>query len=768
MSRQAVSWIVAATVLVTVPARAADPDNASAPPQAGGLEEIIVTSQKRTENLKEVPAAVSVINSEILKESHIEGLEDITRAIPGVSFAAGGAPGLDNIEIRGVSSTSGSATVGVYLDEVSITIKNLYNGQVEPKLFDIDRVEVLRGPQGTLYGASSMGGTIRFISKKPNLDDFSVDVASDLSGTKHGDVNFDEQAVMNLPIATGVAALRMGFDVGEDSGYINNYTTSGQLANSGTNSDRWTVFRASGLVQPADDWTITPALFAEHEVIDDTSVYYPQLGLYNQDKVVREPIRNNLFIPSLTVVKDFGWADLTSITSYFWQQLNRTEDGTYYNSVYLGQLIDSDPPNGIMNQGYNIGNLPGPEYTRTSTAVSTEEVRLSSKTTAESGLPFTWLVGLLYSDYQIHKSDDAYVQGLDSTFQKIYGMPPQDSNVFAGSNFPADSVDFSSQRLEERQYAAFGDFTYYILPELKASAGIRYAYARSGFTDVNAGFFGTTPPVFDSNARFYAATPRFSVTYDFDETTTFYATAAKGFRLGGSEGPIAVPLCSADLKSFGITTAPETYGSDKLWSYEGGVKARFLDNRLSVNADAYYINWDKIQQTVPLPTCGYSVTTNVGNAESYGFEFEVAYRPIPSLTLSLSGDTSHAVLTSVAAPVGASVGDSILNTPDWMATGRVEYDEPITDQITGFVNTDYDVVGHSHGTFTDTNPDYIRPVYGVLNASIGATINDYTMSLYAKNLLDETRAIQHPAILYNPEAFTVRPLTFGVNVRAKF
>ncbi len=763
MSRHAVRWIATAIALTAFPAGAQNAGTAgSTPAPTNGLEEIVVTAQKRSENLKSVPAAISVLSGSTLKESHIEDFEDITRAIPGVSFGAGGAPNLDNIEVRGVSSNSGSATVGVYLDEVSITEKNLFNGQVQPRLFDIDRVEVLRGPQGTLYGASSMGGTIRFISKKPVLDEYSADFSSDLSGTEHGSVNYDEQAVVNLPVVDGKAALRLGIDNGQDSGYINNYTLGGQLAHTGTNTDRWTVFRASGLIQPSDDLTITPALFAEHEVTDDTSVYYPDLGLYNQDKLVREPLRNNIFIPSITVNKDFGWADLTSITSYFWQQLNRTEDGTFYNSQYLAYYVIGGP------QASDFANLPGPEITRTTTAVTTQEVRLASKTPAESGLPFTWLVGLLYSEYQIHKSDDAYVLGFDKTFNDVFGMPPQDSAILAGSSFPEDSVDFSSQRLEERQYAAFGDFTYYILPELKASAGIRYAYARSGFTDLNTGFFGTSPPLFSSNARFYAATPRFSLSYDIDETTTVYTTAAKGFRLGGSEGPIAVPLCSNDLASLGITSAPTTYGSDKLWSYEAGVKGRFLDNQLSVNADGYYIDWDKIQQTIPLPTCGYTVTTNVGNAESYGFELEVAYRPIPSLTVSLSGDTSHAVLTSVTANVGAAVGDAVLNTPNWMATARVQYNHPITDAIMGFINADWDEIGHSHGTFDNTNPDYVRPVYGVLNASIGFDMDQYTVSLYAKNLADDTKAIQHPSILFLPEAYTVRPQSFGVNVRGQF
>ena len=254
---------------------------------SSALGEVIVTAQRRTEDVKEVPTSISVLGAAALENGHIGGLEDISRAVPGLSFAAGGGPGLDNIEMRGVSSTSGSATVGIYLDDVPITVTNLYNGAVEPRLFDMDRVEVLRGPQGTLYGASSMGGAIRFISNQPNLTTFGGSVSSQVSGTRHGGVNYDEQGVLNVPLVEGVAAARIGVDFGEDSGYIDHYTLSDQLARSGTNDDKWTVLRLSAKIVADDSLTITPSFYGEWEKTGDTSVFYPGVGLYLQERRCR-------------------------------------------------------------------------------------------------------------------------------------------------------------------------------------------------------------------------------------------------------------------------------------------------------------------------------------------------------------------------------------------------------------------------------------------------------------------------------------------------
>ncbi len=730
------------------------------------LGEIIVTAQRRTEDAKEVPTSISVLGAAALENSHIEGLEDISRAVPGLSFGSGGGPGLDNIEMRGISSSAGSATVGLYLDDVPITVTNLYNGAVEPRLFDLDRVEVLRGPQGTLYGASSMGGAIRFISNQPDLNAFGGSVDSQVSGTRHGGVNYDEQGVVNIPVVEGKAAVRLGVDIGEDSGYIDNYTLANELARRGTNTDKWSVMRLSGKIAVNDTLTITPAFYGEWEKTDDTAVFFPNVGLYQQQKEVQEPYTDNVTISSLTVAKQWDWAQLTSISSYFQQQFNRIEDGTYYNSEYLGYIIDQDPPNGIMNQGYQIGLLPGPVYTWVRTTTATQEFRLAS--TLSDNSPLSWVGGVFFSDYRVHRLFNAYIDNFNQTFESIYGVAPQDASVFSPATFPNNSVATDDTAEDEKQYAAFADVSYRILPTLKATAGLRYSYAPTLFNDFQGGYFSTGVPPVSTRAKFYATTPKFSLTYDVTPDTTVYASASEGYRIGGSEIYVNQSLCAQDLANLGLTAAPQNFNSDSLWSYESGIKARFLDNTLSVNLDGYYVKWKNIQQTVTLPICGYTITTNVGDAEIWGPELEIAYKPVPDLTLGLSTEYTHDALTKVTSSVGASVGEHILNVPEWMATFRFDYTQPLTDTVKAFVRSDYDWTGPSYGAFDPTNPDYSRPVYSVLNANIGVKLMSCEISLFAKNLLDDHKQIQHPAILSEYEAYTVRPLTVGLGIKATF
>ena len=750
--------------LVAGPAGAATADVAA--DDSSNLGEVIVTAQRRSEDVKEVPTSISVLGGAALENSHIGGLEDISRAVPGLSFASGGGPGLDNIEMRGVSSTSGSATVGLYLDDVPITVTNLYNGAVEPRLFDMDRVEVLRGPQGTLYGASSMGGAIRFISNQPNLTTFGGTVSSQVSGTRHGGVNYDEQGALNVPLVEGTAAARIGVDFGQDSGYIDNYTLSDQLARSGTNDDRWTVLRLAVKVAPDDTLTITPAFYGEWEKTGDTSVFYPDFGLYKQQKEVQEPSVDHLLVGSLTVAKQWDWGQLTSISSYFQQQFNRTEDGTYYNSEYLGSIIDSDPPNDIQNQGYQIGLLPGPVYTRIKTSVVTQELRVASAPSSDSGL--SWVGGLFYSDYKVHRLFNAYIDDFNQTFENIYGLAPEDAPVFAGATFPNNSVATDNTAEDEKQYAVFADVSYKFIQSLKGTAGLRYSYAPTIFNDFQGGYFSIGVPPVSQRAKFYATTPKFSLTYAATPDMTLYASASEGYRIGGSEIYISPSLCAQDLANLGLSSAPGTFNSDSLWSYEGGLKGRFFDDTLSIDVDGYYLQWKNIQQTVNLPICGYTITTNVGNAESYGPELEVNYKPVRDLTLGLSTEYTHDALTKVTSSVGASVGDHILNVPEWMATFRVDYSRRLADDLKGFVRADYDWTGPSNGAFSPTNPDYSRPVYSVLNGSLGVNLHGYEISLFAKNLLDDKKIIQRPSLLFEPEAYTVRPFTAGLAIRTQF
>jgi iron complex outermembrane recepter protein len=776
---------------------------ASAKPYSGELEQITVTANKRVQQEKDVPTSISVVGGTDLEEHHVVDYDDITRSVPGVSFGAGAGFGQTNIEIRGISSTTGSATVGTYLDDVPITTRNTYDGAEQPKLLDIDRIEVLRGPQGTLYGASSEGGTIRFITNQPDLTQFSANVISELSGTEHGGVNYDEQGVVNYPVVDGMFGLRAAIEYGDNSGWIDNYTAEdsfvingsseflgkGPLDRAGVNDERNFVFRLTGKYQVDPDLTITPVLFLQRVKDSDASDFFPAIGLYQQTNKVDQFIRDTMFVPSVTVNDNLGFADLTSVTSYFWRQNSRQTDGTFYNdTVFAVDFLDNDFPSKQPQNDALIGTLASPVTYQTTYGTTSQEFRFTSEPSGQFGLPIKWVGGVFWSDQWDTHRDYEISPGLGAAFKSIYGVSIEDADSLPNNPatfIPLDSptnpnlyandlIYFASSRYDERQYAAFGQIDVDILPDLHGSAGLRYDYARVSYTRVGGGFYdlGNISP-YVQNTKYYPVTPKFSLTYDLSDTSSIYTSVAKGFRLGGPTGPTPIGPnnpCQQDYINNGITNPPVSYGPDKLWSFEAGTKTLALGNTLSVNAALYYVDWQGIQQTVDLPICGFNFTTNVGNAESYGTEAEILYKPpfVQGLIVGVSGGGDRSVITSTINPNTAQVGESVLNTPDWTLTLKGDYNWDIRPDVTAFVRSDYDLIGQSHGSFKVTDPNFNDPFYGVANASVGIDFGSLQMSLFAKNFLDNQTIIQRPQINTVITGYTVRPLTVGLNIAKQF
>jgi outer membrane receptor protein involved in Fe transport len=768
----------------------------------GQLQSITVTATKRTEDIKDIPTSVSAIDADQLLEHHVGNYDDITRTIPSVSFQAGTGPGLDNIEMRGVSSTSGSATVGIYIDEVSVTVKNTYDGAVEPKLFDLERVEVLRGPQGTLYGASSMGGTIRFITKQADVNEFGGSAATDLSYTKHGTLSNDTNAVINVPIVQGSFALRLGADVSYESGYVDHYAptptgagpgntslsmytndSTGVLQQKGVNDVRTEVLRFSGKYSGPDDLSIVPAFFLQRTTQGDSGVFFPAIGQYEQDKRVGEPAKDIVTVPSLTVNKGFGFADLTSVTSYFRRDFHRTTDGTYYNSnVFANYFVLPTYPGGTAAQNaYTanvIGFLSSPVFYDTTTDQFSEEMRLASRDAKVAGVPITWVGGLYFSNMRQAHTDDEFMPGLQADFLANYGVDINQSplgNAFLpGVSYANDLIYLAHNNLRERQIAPFGEFGIDITPQLKGSLGLRYVAAKTSYGFTSGGFYAYgLPNPYSNEASFHATTPKASLDYAVTPNSNVYASIAKGCRLGGPTGPDPANTpggsCDQDYANLGIPGAPLKYDSDSLWSYELGTKGRYLDNRLSVNAAIYAINWKNIQQSVNLPICGFTFTTNAGDAKSYGTELEVRYLATQSLSLGLAAGTTHAFITSTLEPGIFTVGEEILNVPDYTATLSADYDRPIGDETNLFVRADFPYTGRSHAYYnSSTVANHISPNYGVLNLNVGVTRKKLSVGLYGKNLANNKKIIQYPSVNTVQEGYTLRPLTVGLTASYQF
>ncbi len=748
--------------------------------QSGQIETVVVTAQKRKEDASKVPVSISVMNGDALANQHITGLEDITRSVPNVSFSGGlqgNGPGLSNIEMRGIASSAGSGTVGVYMDDVSMTTRNLYSlGSPEPKFFDVDRIEVLRGPQGTLYGASSMGGTLKVLLNQPDLKRYDNSVSADVSSTSHGGINNTINGVLNVPLIPNELALRIGLQSSHISGYINQVDpVTLATVNSKTNTEDDAVMRMAMKWQVTKELSISPSLFYQKIKTGDLPTEYPTSQVtgapllpFQVSKPFLEPGTDKLFTPSLSISYDLGGADLISITSYYQRSFDRVQDGTQANSSYIGGSFVAPGP---LADALIV--LPGYVYLTNQVRQFSQEFRVTSKSyDPKSGNPLTWLAGAYFSNLHTTVNDNEPIPGINALFSK-YGVSADDPNVVAGSfpgAFSGDSAYFSARHYRTTQKALFGEASYHVTPDLTATVGLRGLSATDSLAREGSNFFTSTPGMtiqLPTEQTTTAYTPKFALSWNVDPTDQVYANVAKGFRLGGQNRDIPLSVCGAELKSLGLNAAPASFGADSLWSYEVGNKSRFLDNRLSINAAAYYIDWNNIQIDRSLD-CTFDYETNGGKARSVGVEIEVKAKPMRDLTIDFGAGYTDAYLVDASSDLGSPAGAAIPGVPKYSATLGGEYRFTINEKTDGFARMSAHWTGSSHGpTFNPAKADYLRPAYTTLDASVGANFGEWSFSLYAKNLTNNDKVIQRPNVQFFDEAYRLAPRTIGMTVSGK-
>ncbi len=792
---------VASTLLSSVAASGAGAQEAATPganatsatvtkspiEKSAEIQSVVVTAQKRKEDVSKVPISISVIGGDQLAAQHIGDYADITRSIPNISFSGGGGggdagdgPGLSNIEIRGVSSTAGSATVGIYVDDISLTVANAYSmGSAEPKFFDLDRVEVLRGPQGTLYGASSMGGTLKFITNQPNLKEQETSFYSEVSSVKGGEGGYTANVVVNEPLILNELALRFGVQGGHQGGYINQVNDTGSVTNYGINWQDDSVIRLALKWSPTKDLTITPAVFYQKVSTGDTDVSYSQilisgeatgipLNKYETNKQVREPGVDKLLVPSLTVNYGMNEGDLTSVSSYFKRNFDRTQDGSFINSVQLSGYIINNP-----SLSAAIMALPSQVQLENQVAQFSQELRFASKPYDPSLSPVTWMVGAYYANESTTIIESDPILGLNATFA-AFGVSPTDPTVLANAlpiGFPGNVSYHGNYSYHNRQESIFGELNYYFMPTLHATMGMRYVRADAEFTNNQSLFYNGGTTENSSGTSGSKSTPKLSLIWEATPTDTLFASAAEGFRVGGTNPPIPQGLCHL------LTPNPLSYAADSLWSYELGDKSRFLNNRVALNASLFYVKWKNMQQDLVLP-CDFDYDVNVGDATTYGAEIELKVKPISSVLIGLAGGVTHATLDNSdgadAGVVGAVAGAAIAGVPRFNVALTGQYDFNLSDDYYGFVRAAVHWTGDSHGGFAmlpngAINPDFNRPEYNTVDASTGLNWDKWEVSLFVKNLLNDNQVIQRPIVQSTlGEIYRIEPRTLGISLSAKF
>ncbi|MET3106222.1 iron complex outermembrane receptor protein [Oxalobacteraceae bacterium GrIS 2.11] len=776
---------------------------ASAASKQSGIQTVVVTAQKRKEDASKVPISISVIGGDELVAQHITDYADITRSIPNISFTgaggggdAGDGPGLSNIQIRGISSSAGSATVGIYLDDVSMTQANQYSmGSPEPKFFDIDHVEVLRGPQGTLYGASSMGGTLKFITNQPNTKEESVDFYTELSQTKGANTpNYSGNVVLNKPLIPNELAIRIGVQAEHQGGYINQVDANANEIAKGINWQDNGVIRLGFKWTPTKDLTILPNIIHQKVKTGDTDVSYGQLLVggnpttppvplpnYETSKTTHETGSDELTVPSLTINYSTDIGDITSVTSYFKRTFTRVQDGTVTNSANIAQnSIDNVNFPDLANA---VSLLPSAVTLANQVKQVSQELRLASKPYQEGGSPITWLVGTYFANGHTNIHENDFVYGINSTFASAGQSPTAYPGVWNTNNvadasqvsegFPGDNTWHGDYGYHDSQQSVFGESTYYFTPGLHATVGMRYLRAKQEFNSFQDLFFQSDAPTYNAaSVTGSKATPKFAVVWEVSPTNSVFATAAEGFRLGGTNSALPLGPCQLTQPN------PSSFSSDSLWSYEVGDKARFLNNTVTLNTSLFYVKWKNLQQQLEL-ACSFSYDVNVGNATSYGAEAELKIKPIPSLLLDVAGGYTHATLDdnsgADAGVYGATKGAWIAGVPNFnlAITGTYSYD--ITDDYFGFVRAAAHFVGTSYGGFSLlpsglTNPDFNRPAYHTIDLSTGVSYKEWEATLFVKNAANNNMVIQKPIEQANfgGEVYRIAPRQIGVSLSAKF
>lgn len=737
-----------------------------------GLEEIVVTAQKREQQLQDVPMAVTAIGGAQLEQQGITQFQDLLRSVPGVSFA-GTEPGQSRYAIRGVSTEASSPTVGVYLDDISlVSISTAFAGAIDPAFFDFERVEVLKGPQGTLYGGSAMGGAIKYVSRLPVIDETSFSAAGGFATTRGGDLSYEAEGVANIPLVAEQLALRGGVSYRRIGGYVDNvpdadtevwtrsttlppapleptrYSTLSTYGRKDSNERDLLALRLSAKYTPNDTLTIVPAVFHQKSEKDNTDSFFTNLPRFQSSYRFAEPTKDEVGVYSLTVTKDFGGATLTSITAYVDREVNWDRD----YSMFIGMLA----PPFFPYDSYNTSD--------TTTETFTQELRLSG---VGFGGRLQWVGGLYYSD-----QDDRLLQVV--------------STIGAGVPFDlgTDVTYFGDQRTDSKQLAAFGEITYEILPSLDLTLGLRYFDAEQTVNGVFDGLFNGGPSTVDNKkSREDGFTPKIALTWRATADNLLYTTASKGFRQGGpNRYNTNSPLCAPDFERLGIDRVPDSYEPDKLWTYEIGSKNQLLDRRATVNAAVYFTDWSKIQQQVNLPTCGFQFVGNVGAAEIKGAELAIEAAITDRLTLGGTASYTDAEITKSAPGVSAQVGQSVLDTPEWMGNVYGDYRFPLGQSMEAVLRAEYQYRGSSLRQFDTTmlvtypddsvapvpNMTQIQDSYDIVNVNFTIFRDNWQYRLYINNLLDEAPYLDFMRHGGESSATTLRPRSVGVGARVSF
>lgn len=738
---------ISALAVISVLACGASPAFAQEASPAAATEgrtagEIVVTATRRATTTQDIPLAIDAVSGDAIDSAAAFSFESFARLNPSVQVNNRGV-GDNQIVLRGISS-AGKPTVGIYYDEAIVTGLGLDGGsdnQPNIQLHDIERVEVLKGPQGTIFGASSMSGTVRIIANKPNLSRYEGGVTASAATVKGGNGFYEGEAYLDMPIVRDRLGLRTVAWGSTGGGYIDRI---GGLPGEDVNDQAVWGGRAILLAKPSDAITLTFTALHQESQADGSQYFEYDQGAYIATAPTLETFDDNIDLYSLVADFDIGAGVITATTSYMDRELLQRRDSTPTAERF------GIPGALAYSEGQELSNW-------------TNELRFSSDFSG----PFQLVAGGFYAEQRADGATAALLADPQT------GLPPCiDARQCRELGFGASDINSGYGNLDMDQYAVFGEGSLELRPGLTATVGARYynATIRERKIQSQALRFPTSPVqdeevvTLDTEQTEDKISYNFAMTWEATPSTTFYGRVASGFRPGGSNNAAA----AADQ---GITV-PTSYLADELWNYEIGAKSYLIGRALYLEAAIYHIDWSSQQISVTDPGGTFVYIANAGKTKVDGAELKINANPVEGLTLNFGvtyTDSRLAEDLPATAAVAGAKGDQLPYTPKWSYAGQFAYEAPVSDAMTGYVNANLNYRGSSATGFNEADPNYERlDDYVLVNARIGARFDQVDIALFADNLFDAVPQIGLRISGDGYRVYTTRPRTLGIRASMHF
>ena len=736
LPRLRLALIVASAFTASLSGAAAHARSAAANDSQGPrLEEIVVTATRRAEAISHVPMSISAMSRSEMDIRGINDIENLAQFIPGIHIDSAGT---HSIAIRGIASSGGAGTTGIYIDDTPIQMRGLaFNAdEALPVAFDLERIEVLRGPQGTLFGAGSEGGTVRYITTPPSLTRTSVYSEDTVAFTQGGAPSYEAGVAAGTPIVAGRFGVRVDAYYRHEGGYIDliNPVTLSTVEHN-ANYVNWAMFRVSAIWAINDRWRLRPSFFYQSRVANNTNDYWPLYSNPGQNRYVsadpdRREVPDKFYLPSLRLSGNFGKFELIFDSAYYHRRETTGYEGTIYNlGFYQSPAVFASVANGLplLLDASGVHLPAGATNYRSPATVDNDQQNIVDEVRLESTDPksrLTWTTGLFFSSDRQRYLEQIHDPLLNELTNAYYGTPYTCPGQFVcpfyiynaatgqdlgplpyDARFPNDSY-FLETNAKDTQYAWYGQATYAYTRQWRLTLGARESHTRYRFNTLTGG-----PQLYlqtqsgsgvESENDF---TPKVSVSYQYDRNNLYYATYAKGFRPGGANNPVPYAACATDFQNFGINGAPKTFKSDTVDSYEIGAKNTW-DNRVRLSTSVYYIRWNNIQQFVVPPICQISFIDNLGAAVAKGADLQAQFLLTDHLTAELTAGYTDARFTrdarlspSEISPIVAS-GDAI--TVGDSGNGFGTPSPPVTVSV----GLQYDFRLFGHGSFVRLDDEY--------------------------------------------------------------